>query len=342
MRPKISFHIPILATRGFLGQIIALACSIREKVGPGCDFEIHVVYADRSDEVLDNFESYLGWSEELPITWHRHRLGASSLYGAGYHRFSTLTDDADLVVFCDADICVLGVLDDLVARFRESPGLGGCIAHRPPVIDLSENDEFWQRVLAIGGGHPNPYAFPYSGATILPEELRGLTCPPYFNYGFVVGDPVSFRQVTGLIGSKMEAVTAEFGEIFFGAQIALTLAILGAGVEAVDIGPRYNLANDPRIADGYLAGEGGADERVSVIHFLRPQEIDRSSIFSSAACFKAFLEMPCKVRVNRMLQEHYRGLEGEIETTLREVFCEDRLSASPIPLTHEKVVPLLT
>ena len=301
---KLEFRICISPKPEFYSTVRLAAMSLR-KLGPPYDSaRILVSVGDYAD--LESIRSANRWSEAFPVQWRtvsHEKFREFSSLATDHDRFIE-PSDADVVIMCDSDLCPVERIDDLIGRIGESGrfAIAGLQAHFTPFHkDAAGNEVAWRRIFAAAGlGEPR-LSVQYSNDT---ADVMGRA-PPYFNFGFVLFRREAFAAIAPIYESYVR-ITREATEpgFFFQTQIGLSLAIAAAKVDIELLSHAYNCAND----DGPFAAPEAfrlkSPDEISVIHYLRKNEMDRRSFLANRSFYKAFLAAPNLNRVNARLRDH--------------------------------------
>jgi hypothetical protein len=134
-------------------------------------------------------------------------------------------------------------------------------------------------------------------------------CPAYFNYGFVAFNAAGFERVRPLIPvytRYLQKSLANTQQLFFAAQIALSLAIIDAGLDVIELGPAYNCPNSDEMLRHGLKDPGD----IMVMHYLRNDAFDRHTFLSNFTAFETFCAANFESSIVRAFQAHVRKLPG--------------------------------
>lgn len=299
---KLEFRVPISPRPEFYAQVRLLVHSLARMGAPYREAIVQVSVGEQpayADVLAAN-----RWSEGLPVRWYVvpedvHARIPGPWWASGFGRYAC-PSDADIVVLCDADICPVDRFDSLLAQLAgEAPRVAGLQAHFRPFED---SDTRWRALLEAIGHAGAPIAVPYSMDV---AGTHGLA-PPYFNYGFVAFNAAAFRAIASDMERCLGLACRLLPDNGFAAQIALTFAMLAAGAEAIQLGHEYNCANDPLLLQHRLADP----ERISIVHYLRGDDLDRHRFLVDHEKFHAFVSTPRTNAINERLRRHVVGLGG--------------------------------
>ncbi len=305
---SLEFRIPISPNRSMYSNVRLAALSLARLGAPYSQARILVSVGDCASH--EQVVRETPWSREFPIEWRiaSHQSVETSPYSAsGNDRYSE-NPRADVVVLCDADLCLVDQIDELLERLDTvEPRGGGMLAHYPPFSDRhpNSNDRMWNSLIEAAGLPPTKLDHGYS---MVPDRVHG-GCPVYYNYGFVAFNRTAFLRVAPIIGKYTEiarrVLERKPGETTaFQSQIGLSLALLAAEVEGLTLSHAYNCANDEQVFEHGLANV----EDIKVIHYLRREEFDRESFVSEPGAHRAFLAAPLAARVSERLRRHVMNL----------------------------------
>jgi hypothetical protein len=230
--------------------------------------------------------------------------GDASDYSAQIdQRWLNVDDDCDFVIFADADTMVLRPFDDLIEGLSRQPAVAGVIAHYPfPQRPGERPDIKWRELTARFVGPPVDHS--YAHTLVSPDAPNAIRlCPFYVNFGFVVIPRQLLSTVRSSYLDIRPQVSHQLATPYFGAQVALTLAIHRTGVPRRALDLKYNFPNDPKAE----AMHPGSLSDLRVIHYLRTTHFDRQRIFGSRRAFDEFLGLQLQGSEN-VFQEHVRAL----------------------------------
>lgn len=193
---------------------------------------------------------------------------------------------ADLIICMDADMVVCGDINDITLQILQSRAVAGVIAHIQPLTH-SDWTLLYKNAQLDAPSFPYRYtAWPY----MWPSDMLhrdAMRAPPYFNYGFVAIPAELHTTVTTNHKEARQVVASLFPESYFGAQIALTLAIEKAKAPHSAIGIRYNFPND------YMLEALHPNEltEARIIHLLRRNELfDKHETFKDLDSLRSFID----------------------------------------------------
>jgi hypothetical protein len=273
---RLEFRIPISPTEAFFAQVRFFNFALRRLGAPYDQARLLIVVGDHCD--IDAVRRENRWSERFNIVWERvpdEICSEFGMWGTANWRLNIPAGDADIICLSDADTVLLRDIDPLLADFPiVKPTLRGHMAHMPPPSNGTDapvgySPEFWPWLFDQFEIHRPAETHHYSmdANKILPKA------PAYFNLGFVAMNASALtifdtqiieaeRQIKALTQSHMRC------------QIAVTIMAYRAAMDIGTIPAAYNAANDL----GHLETNGLKAEDIRVLHYLRNDEIDRSTI----------------------------------------------------------------
>lgn len=301
---RVEFRVPISPTPQFYSTVRLAALSLRSLGPPYDSARIVVSVGDYAD--VDTVRAANAWSEDFPIEWR----AVSHEFFRKYSYVGTATDrflaasEADVIVLCDADVCLIDRIDDLINRVghRGRRRIAGLPAHFSPFISRSaaDNDAAWRRLFANAGLPEPSLTTRYSGDA---ADVMGRA-PAYFNFGMVAFN----REALTAVAPLSEYYTHIAWELmignFFSAQAAVSLLVVAAELEIETVSFAYNCSNDelPFIAPDEYRIDSADDIRV--IHYLRTDQFDRRNFLVESSAYDAFLSAENFNCVNTRLRDH--------------------------------------
>ena len=292
-------HVPISPTPAFFNQVRLMAASFRRFGGPLRNSKIVVTIGD--DEQTDVTDR-LRWSRDYHIEWRwldPELFARQHYYATALERFRQ-PFQSQYVLFLDADVVVISPPELASSPVIETGGIAGLIAHVAPFEAPLQS---WTELTeAAGLGNP-PLVARHSGWGLMTYDLQAQYAPPYFNLGVLFCSSDTARTLSKRLYEEMEIVNS-VRTTEYRCQLALTLAILRLGIPWYELPLRLNFPNDLLFWRGYPAEA----ERVQLLHFLREDEINRTSDFASDDALRAAAERPVENPLTRLLQERIRTL----------------------------------
>ena len=301
-------HVPITLNEHFAVMSRILVVSIaRNAQLPG---EWKVVFTCSLDSDLAFDSPLLKWADGYPVEfrWVERTLWDRYEYcGTGLQRH-LYPFAADVLLFMDADVVVVGSLTDLVRHAADAGAIMAWPAWQPPP-DLD-----WAEVFQRLGLTVPPATFTYSGYGI--SFMSPKDAPPYFNYGFVA-IPRSLALVMGpMLQEDIDHVWSTY-QNWFTSQIALCATIVRARCPYRALDLRYNCSNgdydEPEIRDpkADLFWQDSLDKLadVRVLHYCVPTpEFSKSVDMSTWARFEDFCRRELKGEGSLRLRKAFRAL----------------------------------
>ena len=222
--PRLELRIPVSPRDADLRMVRYLLASIREFGGPIARAARCVLSVGDEAPPRDLRAEY-PWLDEYPvdIRWVDPGHFARWRYDAtGFDRYF-VRSDADLVAMLDADLLVGGDFDDILLQAHREQRMLGFISHVSPFGFESHGgisgDETWARMYRAAGLTPPPLTFQYSGwgldfsefmprphDPIISNHPEHRHCPPYFNYGVIVGPRRYFDRMAASFVQDLETV----------------------------------------------------------------------------------------------------------------------------------------
>lgn len=262
---KLQIHVPISPTPSFFTMVHLFAESVRSFAGLFSDARI-IVSVGEDCEPFDIAHSRPEL-EQYGIEWRwtdRELFKRHSYFATGLDRWAE-PFECDYVLMADADILIMGSLNDL-PNFLPSPrSIAGVIATKPPFTARGKGDDDtrWPELYLAAGLTPPAFEFPIPGhGTHYP--LSGIAkSPAYFNFGFVIGRNEAMNAIRKTFHSDY-LVAHEFMKSVVAAQAALGLSITRHELEAAALPVRYNFWSQ----DKYLRHFPQEADDARVLHYL--------------------------------------------------------------------------
>jgi lipopolysaccharide biosynthesis glycosyltransferase len=242
-----------------------LAESIRSFAGSFADARIIVsVGEDIQPFDIDDARPEL---KPYQIEWRwteRDAFRRHSYFATGLDRWAE-PFECDFVVMADADILVVGELDEL-ADFLPTPrSIAGVIATKPPFTARGDGDdeERWPELYRAAGLTPPPFQFPIPGHGTHYARSGIAKAPAYYNFGFVIGRTDAMNAIRQTFDSDY-LIAHEFMKSILAAQAALGLSIARHDLEAAALPLRFNFWSQAK----YLSNFPAEAQDVRVLHYL--------------------------------------------------------------------------
>jgi hypothetical protein len=292
-------HVPISPTPAFFNQIRLMAASFRRFGGPLRNSRIVVTVG--ADERID-LSSQLPWSREYGVEWRwldPELFARHNYWGTAMERFHQ-PFESKYVLFLDADVLAISPPELTTSPITETGGIAGLIAHVKP---FEAPFQAWTELTEAAGLGQPPLVARHSGWGLMDYSFEGQYAPPYFNLGVLFCSSDAARALAARLYDEMEIVDS-IRDTVFRCQIALTLAIIRLGIPWYELPLRLNFPNDLGFWRGYQAEAA----RIQLMHYLREDEINRTSDFASEEALRAAVDRPIENPLNHLLQERIRTL----------------------------------
>jgi len=304
---NLEFRFAISPNAEFYSTVRLAALSLRSLGSPYDSARILVSVGDHAD--LDSIHAANAWSENYPVEWRTVSADLFRQYSylaTGADRFLP-PSHADVIVMCDADVCLVERIDELVCRVGQ-PGqrrIAGLQAHFPPFVrDAAKGEDEWRQIFAKAGLGEPQLSIRYSG------DAAGIMgrAPVYLNYGFVAFSRDAFAAVAPLYQYYSNVARELTNGSFFTSQICLSLLTVATALETEFVSFAYNCSNDllPFVAPDNFRINSVDDIRV--IHYLRTDQFDRRKFLAEASAYAAFLSAKNLNSVNARLRDHILNL----------------------------------
>ena len=307
---RLEFRIPISPKPGFFSQIRFFNYALRRLGSPPYrDARLVVVVGDHCD--VDNVRRQNRWSENFNVAWERvldEVFDEFGIWGTANWRLTLPAGDAEVIILSDADTVLLRDIDPLLADLpAAAAAIRGHMAHSPPQslntsAPAGDSPEFWRWLF-------DAFSLPWPSATYrysLDTDRSWPEVPAYFNLGFVVLNPMALSVFASEIAETARRIN-DLTRSFMRCQIAVTLIAHRASMDIGALSAAYNAANDLT----HLALHGLTVDQIRVLHYLRDEEINRSTIFLPRHIDR-FLARPLSNPANIALQ----NLAREFRETL--------------------------
>ncbi|PST17622.1 hypothetical protein C7U61_18515 [Rhizobium sp. JAB6] len=310
------FRVPILPRPSFFSNVKLTALSLAKLGSDYAAAPIRVSVGEGPNR--DSVATANIWSDAYPVEWQMvPREANDAEFSSGLDRYAKPAG-SDVIILIDADTCLMRPIDELLENLRVAgrPTVAGMQAHFPPFPDRSTSEAQWRLLLAEFGFSEAVLDRSYS----MSSPVESGHCPPYFNYGFVAFNAAAFERIRPLMAGytqKLLTQLAGIQSIYFTAQLALTLAILEADVDVLELGPEYNCPNSDEMLTHGLRSV--ADIRV--LHYLRNNVFNRHTFLCERQEFEAFRGTKFASSVVQAFQAHV--------LSLRDVFLDGPLPYEP-------------
>jgi hypothetical protein len=312
----LELRLSISPAPSFYSTVRLAALSLR-RLGPPYDSaRMLVSVGDCTD--LDTIRAANAWSDDFPVEWRSvpHELFRDHSYLATHNDRYLPPPEADVIVMCDSDVCLVDRIDELVERVGQ-PGrraIAGLQAHFAPFqLGGAGNEAEWRRIFASAGLGKPQLTRRYSGD---PADLMGRVCA-YFNYGFVAFSRAAFTAVAPQQASFSHLTRALMNDSFFLTQASLSLLIVAAGLEVEPLTFAYNCSNDDLPFSAAEEFRIHCVDEIRVIHYLRDDQLDRRGFLIDPDAYQTFLSAPNLNAVNRRLRDHIVALSRSDDMVFR-------------------------
>jgi hypothetical protein len=263
--PSVQIHVPISPTPSFFTMVHMLAESVRSFGGAFSDARIVVSVGDdidpfdirRERQELEPYNLEWRWTDRDEFRRH-------SYFATGLDRWAA-PFECDYVIMADADILIMGPLDELTGFLPTPRSVAGVIATKPPFTARGNGDDEtrWPELYRAAGLPPPPFNFPIPGHGTHYPRSGIAKAPAYYNFGFVIGR----KEAMNAIRETFEAdylVANDFMRSILAAQAGLGLSITRHQLDAAALPLRYNFWTQGK----YLANFHEEAEDVRVLHYL--------------------------------------------------------------------------
>lgn len=313
--PSLEIHIPISPNRHFFTMLHYFAASLQVNGGALAGSRI-VVSVGEDCEPYDLYRDS-PWARRYNLEWRwvdRELFRRQSYFATGNARFR-YDYQAPAVMIADADTFVAADFADAVRDCLRAHAIEGVIAHVPPFKAKLHGPvkEQWIRVFRSAGLPAPQFTYEHGGFGILVKHEEERFCPPYFNFGMLLGPASVMRQ----IGERVEADVAAVERVHdthFKCQIALSLSVLRLGVKVKPLPLRYNMPNDDRIFKRHPA----ETRDVRIFHYLSKHggRFDKRQDFADYAAVEHFLRRDDLDDANREMQRRLRPIQARVQHDL--------------------------
>jgi len=320
---KLEIRVPISPRDGDMRMLRYLLASIQLFGGPIAR-AAHCVASVGEDEPPRDLAAEYPWTADYSVEfqWLDRELFRSRSYDAtGFHRM-WVRSDADVVALIDADLLVARSFDDIVQRANREQTMVGYIGHVSPFTFAGLNGTpsrlWWERMFAAAGLPEPQLAFEHpfwdfdwesNGFESISSGVEHRRCPPYYNYGLVMGPRRFIEQMGQSFEAELEAVDSVM-ETMFKSQIANCLAFARHGIPCITVPIEYNLplnlpAGAVRSAragpDGWGSGGGGP---IRIFHYIGGRHLFESEESLQALLARSDLRGPWRGFQRRLQRVH--------------------------------------
>ena len=253
--PTLEFRIPISPNAKDMRSVRYFLESVQEFGGPIAR-EAHCVLSVGADEQPRDLKAEHPWTAEhsIDVRWVDRDLFRQWTYDAtGFDRF-WVESEADIVAQIDADLLVAGDFDRVVREAYHDQHMLGFIAHVSPFgftwLADTPSEVWWKRLYDKAGletpsldwecsGWGLDWESMIPGLGIVSKDPKHRRCPPYFNYGFIIG-PRKFSEQMGETFVQELEVVGSLLDTGYRSQIANCLAFQRHRIPCRTISVNYN------------------------------------------------------------------------------------------------------
>ncbi len=304
--PPCEIHVPISPTPSFITRVRYLAASVR--CFGGALREAPVIVTVGGDQPVD-LERRHPWSAALGVewrwvpepAWRKHSSAATALQRFCYEI------DAPAALMLDSDTLFAAPIDELLPAVTDSETVCGVPAHVSPFTEAERGQALWGEVFREAGLPEPEMICEHSGWEAMESDPARRFCPPYFNFGMVLVSRDLAARLGETIVSEMESVQRVLDTVFR-CQLALTLAIARSGARWWELPLRFNFPNDL----SFMTRNGTELEDVRIVHYLREDELSRTSDFHSPDAVSAFLDRGRMHVVNERFRQSLRVVHDHV------------------------------
>jgi hypothetical protein len=303
---KLEVRLCISPTAAFYSTVRLAVLSLR-RLGPPYSLA-RVVVSVGDCATLAEIQAANAWSLDYPVIWRAvsHALFLEQSYLATHNDRYFYPTDADVVLMCDNDVCLVQQVDDVLFQVAQ-PGrriVAASQAHRPIGPYEAHGEAWWRSLFARYGYAQDAIRHPY--ALDLHREF-GLA-PYYFNYGFVALSRAAFEAVAPFEASFNALGQKLLGDSGFMVQLSLALLVQELGLEVVPLSLAYNCPNDDEAFAGVGPWRFDDESAIACVHFQRATQMDRRSFVCDPAAYDAFMRHENLNRVNQRLRRHLQDI----------------------------------
>jgi hypothetical protein len=303
---RLEFRVPISPTPGFFSQVRAFEFALWRLGPPYSTARLIVCVGDNCD--LEAVRAANAWSGNR-VRWEavpRSVFDEFGIHGTADWRWLLPPGDADLIILSDADTVLLRDIDPMLATMTlDRAAVRGHMAHAPPPSvggGLPDGKGYWPALFTRFGAAWPDQLFSYS----MDENGLFSQAPAYFNLGFVACSPAALSIVGGQIFEFQREFMREI-DSNMRCQIAVSVLSHRNSIDVNVLPASYNAANDlVHLRNNYISSSD-----IRVLHYLRNDEIDRSTIFQPEH-LDGFLAAELKNPANRALQVLAREFKAHV------------------------------
>ena len=285
---RVAILIPGSRTSAFFSQIAAISAALEALPWRRWVPSVHAYLGDPSgSDENGEWERFAPFLRDVHIT--NVSAQAFMLKGNWAQVDATLElapSDADVLMSLDADTLPVAGFEDVLDRVADEDLIAGVTAHYPPPAGAIPYDD-WSRTADLVIDKLLTFDHTYSLAEPDdPDEDR--VAPFYVNGGVVFYGRSCFDTFVPVYLKLRSRLSKHVAIEDYTGQIASTLAVTEAGLNAWALPMRYNFPNDSS-AQRLHPQEA---ENVVIYHYLRTDRLDRHGVFVTSDAFDRFLALP--------------------------------------------------
>lgn len=204
--------------------------------------------------------------------------------------FLNIREDAQVVVFADADTFWLRRPDTLFDIVHLNRAAAGCMIHYPPPDGSGDAKALWHGLFAQHVGHEPRFDHVCS--------LQPNSASPFcVNFAFVPMEAELMRRDAKEFIQLVHTLRPKLAYPYFSYQIALALWAAKRRINTVSVPFQYNFPNDDKVFEF----SNLEMEDIIAVHYLRKDKFKRSRMFLDADSFMECVDTPGG-RADAMLQ----------------------------------------
>lgn len=303
--PKVAFVIPGSPTPAFYSQIAAISLALRTLPWTRWTPSIHAFFGgEYTPDECTILSRWIPHLQDVTITRvSQERFAREDNWAQCDVAMLSAPRDADVLVALDADTLPVAGLENILDRVHNSKSIAGVMAHFP--FPGARGPEEWNSLAETLIGRS--IDFPYTHSLVGPDEPEARRRAPfYLNGGVVFYSRACFGPFLRKYLSLRNRLMREMTATDFSSQVAHTLAIAEREIPAIELPMRYNFPNDE--ASERLHPVEALE--VVIYHYLRTDQFDRHTIFTTRAAYDEFLSLQLS-GPNLRFQNAVREILGE-------------------------------
>lgn len=283
---SLEVRVPISPTPSFFRQVEYLSRSF-DLNAPGVDVRFEIFVGDDCEPY--DLEAANPWSRGR-VRWHwadREEYRQRKYTATATERFRRETG-ADIVMFADADILVVGRIDSLLRSLQSAPAVAGVMAHVPPFIGGGPivPGSSWEAVFRTAGRFLPRDRFQHTGWGTMYDSPEHRFGPAYFNFGVVFVPGTAVSELSAEYERQMPIAIRTPIHPVYHAQLAWTFAMYELDVPRICLEPRYNYPN-LEWADRTMASDL---QDLRIVHYMGENVIGtRRELWEDDERFEAFV-----------------------------------------------------